>query len=123
MKRSWTEIHVDSYYERISVNVIVIKNWPGLCPGHEYRYRIIDIPRDDSGLMMIAPEGWRFWRGLVMYRSLQSLRLAGKFIVVLLSVWGLADWDPCAVPVWECIRPLRWLKGAACSVDEARRVK
>ena len=74
-----------------------------------HKFRLIDTPRDRPYTLVIAPDDWRFWRDLVTYRLGKSLRLIGKFIVVLLDIWGLADWDPVTVPVWECIRPLRWM--------------
>ena len=106
MKRPWIEICVEDYYECIGANII---QFVRPHPEAGCQYRLVDRSRDDPFTLLVAPAGWCYWWGLVVYRLCQSLRLTGNFVVVVLDIWGVADWDPVTVPVWECIRPLRWL--------------
>lgn len=87
--------------------------------GHEFR--LIARSRDDPFLLIVALVGWRFWRDLVMYRVAESLKLIEPFIVVLLNIWRLADWDPVTRPTWSDIYLVRWLY--PCSQCQKKRVE
>jgi len=49
--------------------------------------------------------------GSFFYRIGQSLRYTERYLVVLLSVWGLAEWEPVAIPTWRDVHLLRRLAG------------
>lgn len=98
MRKLWEEVsayRVPSFHTGSTVDI---------CSKH---FRVIGWSRAfDQNITVTRVAGLWFYPVLALYRLGESVRLTGKYLIVLLGIWELADWSPATMPHWRSIHIL-----------------
>lgn len=63
----------------------------------------------DRTMSYIVAPAWRYLPTLVVYRVVQSLRRVNQCVIIILDIWGLAEWDIATVPSWWSVKAVKWV--------------